>query len=173
MSYNSFFTVKVKYTRQNEDGTFKRVSEVYLIAGMTFTDAEARAYEKLGSMIRGEFSVLAIAKVDFEDIFDNENGSHDKYFVCKISYKTVDADSEKNKNITKNFLIGAKNLEEATEILKESLSTLMVDYKISSVKESNIIEIFPYEEQLDVEISRVPASEYQGEVKHENLEEEE
>ncbi len=41
---NSWFTVKVKYTKQLENGTFKRVSEPYLLAAMTFTDAEARIY---------------------------------------------------------------------------------------------------------------------------------
>jgi hypothetical protein len=45
---NSWFTVKVKYTRQLENGTFKRVSEPYLLAAMSFTDAEARIYEELG-----------------------------------------------------------------------------------------------------------------------------
>ncbi|HRP53378.1 MAG TPA: DUF4494 family protein, partial [Fluviicola sp.] len=46
---NNWFTTKVKYTKQLEDGSFKRVSEPYLVAAMTFTDAEARIYEELGS----------------------------------------------------------------------------------------------------------------------------
>lgn len=173
VGYNSYFTVKVRYTKQNEDGSFKRVSEIYLIAGMTFTDVEARVYEELGATIRGEFKIDAISKVDFQDIFDDENGSNEKYFVCKISYKTMDADSEKAKKISQNFLIGAKDLELATEILKESLSTMMVDYKINSIKESPIIEIYPFKENLDVEISRTPISEYEGEKKYETFEEEE
>ena len=65
---NSWFTVKVKYTKQLENGTFKRVSEPYLLAAMTFTDAEARIYEELGSSIRGEFQVTGIARTDLHDI---------------------------------------------------------------------------------------------------------
>ena len=44
---NNWFTVKVKYTKQLDNGTLKRVSEPYLLAAMTFTDAEARIYEEL------------------------------------------------------------------------------------------------------------------------------
>ena len=66
---NSWFTVKVKYTKQLENGSFKRVSEPYLLAAMTFTDAEARIYEELGTTIRGEFQVTGIARTDLHDIF--------------------------------------------------------------------------------------------------------
>ena len=37
---NNWFTVKVKYTKQLDDGQFKRVTEPYLLAAMTFTDAD-------------------------------------------------------------------------------------------------------------------------------------
>jgi hypothetical protein len=41
---NNLFQIKVKYTRQLENGSFKRVSEHYLFDAMSFTDAEARVY---------------------------------------------------------------------------------------------------------------------------------
>lgn len=62
---NNLFLVKVKYTKQLENGTFKRVSEPYLLAAMTFTDAEARIYEELGYVIKGEFAVTNIARADY------------------------------------------------------------------------------------------------------------
>jgi len=39
--------------------------------------------------------------------------------------------------------------------LKESLSGMMVDYEIDSITVTPIEEVFPYVENLDVEISRV------------------
>jgi DNA replication initiation complex subunit (GINS family) len=56
----SWFTVKVRYTKQNEDGSFKRVTEPYLLAAVSFTDAEKRIYEELENTIRGEFRVMSI-----------------------------------------------------------------------------------------------------------------
>lgn len=46
----NWFTVKVRYTKQLENGTFKRVLEVYLLPAETFTDAEARIYEEMGTI---------------------------------------------------------------------------------------------------------------------------
>ena len=65
----SWFTVKLKYTKQLDNGTLKRVTEPYLIAAMTFTDAEARIYEELGNAIRGEFMVSGIAERRFITYF--------------------------------------------------------------------------------------------------------
>ena len=70
---NSWFTVKVKYTKQLEDGQLKRVTEPYLLDAVSFTDAEARIYEEMGQIIRGEFIVTNIAKTEFADIFQYED----------------------------------------------------------------------------------------------------
>ena len=153
---NNYFIVKVKYTRQLDNGSFKRVSEPYLVAGFSFTDAEASIYENLGTVIRGEFTVTDIKRVEYHDIFDETGGTADKYFVAKISYESVDMDSDKAKRVTQSFLVGATTIEQATDVIKEELSTLMVDFKIIGITESPIVEIFPIKEQLDKEISRTP-----------------
>jgi len=151
---NNWFTVKVKYTKQLENGTFKRVSEPYLLAAMTFTDAEARIYEELGEIIRGEFSVTNIARTDYHDIFQYEDS--DTWYKCKISFESATEDSDKAKKVTQNFLIGAHSVKEAFERMHESLSTMLVDFMIPSIVVSPIVDIFPYTEELDKEISRRP-----------------
>jgi hypothetical protein len=154
---NTWFTVKVKYTKQLENGAFKRVSEPYLLAAMTFTDAEARIYEELGAIIRGEFTVTNIARTDFHDIFHYEDS--DTWYKCKITYEGASEDSEKPKKVSQNFLISAHSVKDAYERMQESLSTLMVDFLIPSIIISPIVDIFPYNEELDKEISRKPLSE--------------
>lgn len=154
---NNWFTVKVKYTKQLENGAFKRVSEPYLLAAMTFTDAEARIYEELGAIIRGEFSVTNIARTDFHDIFHYEDS--DTWYKCKITYEGATEDSEKPKKVSQNFLITAHSVKEAYERMQESLSTLMVDFIIPSIIVSPIVDIFPYNEELDRELSRRPIDE--------------
>lgn len=154
---NNWFTVKVKYTKQLENGDFKRVTEPYLLAAMTFTDAEARIYEELGAVIRGEFNVTSISRTDFHDIFHYEDT--DTWYKCKITYEGATEDSDKPKKVTQNFLITAHSVKEAYERMQESLSTLMVDFMIPSITVSPIVDIFPYNEELDKEISRRPMEE--------------
>ena len=162
---NTWFTVKVKYTKQLDDGTFKRVSEPYLLAAMTFTDAEARIYEELGSIIRGEFTVTNIARTEYHDIFYYEDA--DLWYKCKITYQSEgdgleiesDLNPKKVKKVSQNFLVTATSVKEAFERIQESLSTLMVDYQIPSIILTPIVDIFPFNEELDVELERKPVKE--------------
>lgn len=162
---NNWFTVKVKYTKQLDNGTLKRVSEPYLLAAMTFTDAEARIYEELGAIIRGEFNVVGITRTEIHDIFAYDD--EDVWYKCKVRYENMDGNSEKPKKVTQNFLVSAGSVKQAYERIQESLSTLMVDYEIPSIIVSPIVEIFPFAENLDREISRRPIEE----VEEEELEE--
>ena len=148
---NSWFTVKVKYTKQLEDGTFKRVSEPYLVAAMTFTDAEARIYEELGSLIRGEFMVTGITRTDFHDIYHYEDA--DVWYKCKITYEAGGDGGEegaKAKKVSQNFIVTALSVKDAYERLKESLGGMMIDYMIPSITVSPIVDVFPFgDEQED------------------------
>lgn len=141
---NSWFTVKVKYTKQLEDGTFKRVSEPYLVAAMIFTDAEARIYEELGALIRGEFVVNGINRTDVHDIFHYEDS--DVWYRCKINFESGDGGEEgqKAKKVSQNFLISAHSVKDAYERLKESLGGMMIDFVIPTISVSPIVDIFPF-----------------------------
>ena len=151
---NTWFTVKVKYTKQLEDGGFKKVSEPYLLAAMTFTDAEARIYEELGSIIRGEFIVTGISRTEIHDIFMYDDV--DTWYKCKVTYENFEIDSDKGKKVSQNFLVSAGSVKEAFERITESLKDMMVDIQIPSIVLSPIVEIFPYPEDLDREIDRRP-----------------
>lgn len=151
---NTWFTVKVKYTKQLDNGLLKRVSEPYLLAAMSFTDAEARIYEELGAVIRGEFHVTNIARTDYHDIFYYDEC--DTWYKCKITFNSATEDSGKEKRVSQNFLITAYSVKDAYERLKESLASMLVDFEVPSIIISPIVDIFPYNENLDKEISRKP-----------------
>jgi len=154
---NNWFIVKVKYTKQLENGAFKRVTEPYLLAAMTFTDAEARIYEELGPLIRGEFTVTDISRTDFHDIFHYEDS--DTWYKCKITFEGATEDSDHPKKITHHLLVTAHSTKEAFDRIHESLSTMLIDFLIPSIIESPIVDVFPYNEELDKEISRRPLTE--------------
>lgn len=151
---NNWFTVKLKYTKQLENGAFRRVTEPYLLAAMTHSDAEARIYEEMGAIIRGEFSVVRILPANFHDIFHYEDS--DTWYNVKISYEGATEDSDKPKRVSQNFLVSAHSVKDAFDRIHESLSTMLVDFLILKIEVSPIVDIFPYNEELDKEISRRP-----------------
>lgn len=146
---NNWFTVKVKYTKQLENGTFKRVSEPYLLSAVTFTDAEARIYEELGSLIRGEFEIVSITRTEIHDIFNYEDS--DTWFKVKMTF--VNEEDEKSKKVTQEFLVTAETGKDAYDRIQKSLSNLMVSFELPEIKKTPIVDVFPVKENLDKVLS--------------------
>lgn len=143
---NNWMLSKVRYTRQDENGSFKRVTEQYLFAAMSFTDTEVRIYEELGSLIRGEFTVVSITRAEFHDIFHYEDA--DVWYKCAITFNGSE-EGERAKKTKQTFLVTASSVREANDRLKESLEGMMIDYTIESVSVTPIVDIYPYKEELD------------------------
>jgi len=145
---NSWYEVKVRYTKQLESGVLKRVVEPYLVDATTFTEAEARIYEELGSLIRGEFMIMAITKKEYADIFSYDDS--DVWYLCKTKFAMVDPDSGKSKVSTNQFLVSADSVKDADSRIKESLKDLIVDYELKAVTETPIVDIFPFTGERDL-----------------------
>lgn len=140
-----WFLCKVKYAKENEEGLLKNVSEQYLVDAVSFTEAEARIYDMLGSVIRGDFQVTNISKSNIVDVFFYED--IDIWHKCKITYIVTDADSGKEKKVTQFMLVTAHDVKEAFERIFESLNNMLVTFRVPEVTESPIVEIFPYEKE--------------------------
>lgn len=141
----TWFLCRVKYAKESEQGLLKNVSEQYLVDAVSFTEAEARIYDMLGSVIRGDFQVTNISKSNIVDVFFYED--IDVWYKCKVSYVVADADSGKEKKVTQYMLISAHHVKEAYDRIHESLNNMLVSFNVPDITESPIIEIFPYERE--------------------------
>lgn len=150
-----WFLCRVKYAKANEQGLLKNVSEQYLVDAVSFTEAEARIYDMLGSTIRGDFQVTNISKSNFIDVFPYDD--IDIWHKCKITYVVADADSGKEKKVTQYMLVTAHDVKEAYERIHESLNNMLVTFRVPDVNESPIVEVFPYESE-DEELLPPPPS---------------
>ncbi|WP_020531691.1 DUF4494 domain-containing protein [Flexithrix dorotheae] len=159
----TWFLCKIKYEKEDDKGRLNKVTEAYLLDALTFTEAEARIYEQLGSVIRGEFMVTNIGKSKYVDIFQYDD--IDTWFHCKVVYVTADEKTGKEKKVTNLMLVSAHNVKEAYERLQDNLKTMLVPYEITAINQSPIVEIFPYDGELEQEIPEnlKPLSEVQEE----------
>jgi len=139
---NTWHKATVKFTKNLEDGTLKRVTENHLFNAINFSEVEARAFEEIGEFQIGEFLVTGISTVNISDIFDYEDS--EQWNECVVSYSSDDNDNGKSKTIKNLFLVNADNLKLAYERIEESLKGMMVVFTIESIKKSKILEIFPY-----------------------------
>jgi hypothetical protein len=141
----TWYQVRVKYAKENEEGLLKAISEQYLVDAVSFTECEAIIYDRLGSQIRGDFQVTHIAKSNIVDLFFYED--QDVWFKAKIQYIVADGDSGKEKKVTQYMLVTAKDVPQAHERIQESLSNMLVSFQVPDVVETKIIEVFPFEKE--------------------------
>lgn len=145
----TWFEVKVKYVKVDQDGRERKVSEVYLIEAVSFTDAEARTVEQMNQIIRGEFHIDNIRKSNIIEIFPADDGEY--WFKAKIALVTIDEKAGKEKKINNYFLVAADDLKQALHRLEEGLSYILVPYQLSALSISTIVDVFPYFQADDSE----------------------
>ena len=107
---------------------------------MTFTDAETRIYEELGTIIRGEFNVVGISRTEIHDIFHYEEC--DTWYKCKITFESEgggdEANVEKKKKVAQNFLVTANSVKDAFE--KYNIPKNEQDIMINAIKNAQTAE---------------------------------
>lgn len=139
----TWFLCKVKYAKENEEGLLKNISEQFLVDAVSFTEAEAIIFDRLGSQIRGDFQVTSLSKSNIVDVFFYDDA--DVWFKCKVSYLITDADSGKEKKVNQFMLVTGFDVKSAYDRIQESLSSMLVSFRIPDVVESPIMDVFPYE----------------------------
>jgi hypothetical protein len=139
-----YYTGTAKYQKEDEHGRLKLATEQYLVDAVSFTEAEAKLYQFLGDSIRGEFKVKSISESGITDVFDFEDGGI--YYQSTVAYFVAE-ESGKEKMIKNKMLIEAKNITQAIERTRESLSNMLVSFDIPECKESKIIEVIQYERE--------------------------
>lgn len=92
----TWFEVKSKYVKIDDEGSERKVSETYLVDGVSCTDAEARLTAELQTMIRGEFTVGKVVTSNIVDILPHEDGEW--WWKAKISIVTIDEHANQNGN---------------------------------------------------------------------------
>ncbi len=158
---NSWFECKVKYEKIDETtGKQKKVNLPYLIDAISYTEAESRIHSEMEQYISGDFSVPSIKKANYADIFFFDEG--DKWYKCKVVFVTIDESAGKEKKVANTMLVLADDLKEAYDRLQKSLETMVVDYDIAAIAESNIADIFPYfKDEEEIPDNLTPLSEIQ------------
>ena len=142
----NWFESKVTFEKTLENRTQKKVSEIYLLDALSFTEAEARTIEELKPYISGEFSIAAIKRVKLSEIFFNENG--DRYFKAKVLFITLDEKSGTEKKTTTYMLVQANDIDQAHEVLKKGMEGTMADWECASMTETKIMDVFPYSDAI-------------------------
>lgn len=141
---NEWFECKVKYEKTMDDGKVKKVNEPYLVDAISFTEAEKRIIEEIKPFMTGEFQVSDIKRARYAELFETAEESADRWFKAKLTFITLDEKSGAEKKTSQNVLIQAADLRAAVSRLDEGMRGSMMDYVISSIAETGIMDVYHY-----------------------------
>lgn len=142
---HTWFLCKIRYEKVVENGMQKKVTEPYLVDALSFTEAEARIIEETTPFISGEFTVSDISRAHYSEIFPSEEESADKWFAGRLAFITLDEKTAKEKKTYSNVLIQAADIRDAMKKLDEGMKGTMAEYSSILLKETAIIDVYPYE----------------------------
>lgn len=141
---HNWFECKVRYEKVMENGMNKKVTEPYLVDALSFTEAESRIIEEMTPFITGEFTVSDIKRANYSELFPSEEEAADRWFKCKLVFITLDEKSGAEKKTSTQVLVQAADLRDAVKKLDEGMKGTMADYKIASIAETPIMDVYPY-----------------------------
>ena len=140
----NWFECKIRYEKIMEDGLQKKVTEVYTVDALSFSEAEERITEEMSAYISGEFEVADIKKAVYKEIFFSDEEMADKWYKTKLQFITIDEKTEKEKRSAVNYLVQAGSLHGAVKNIEEVMGGTMIDYVIASVAETTLMDVFEY-----------------------------
>lgn len=138
---NRYFEVGIRYDKTMDDGTNKKVTELYIVDALSFTEAEARIIEEMSAYISGEFDVASMKITKYSGIIDR-NGT--RYYKAKVNTIEIDERTEKEKKTPTYLLVMADDIDEARKAVLEAYSKSMLDFEIAALQETKIVDVFEY-----------------------------
>lgn len=136
----NWFQVNVKYTKEFQDGTLKRVNEPNVFWAGSFTEAEALAYEQIGEFTRGEFIVDAIKRLTVAEVI----GSHVEapyWYMVTASFQMEDENGKSTK-VKNSILVANETIDGARGVANDYFKGLMSSFDILKIEKTKIESVF-------------------------------
>ena len=143
----TWFECKIRYEKMTEDGLPKKVSEVYVVDALSFSEAEERIIEEMSSYISGEIEIVDVKIAPYREIFFADDNLAGQWFKAKLSFITIDERSNKEKRTSVMYLVNAGNISSAINNIDKVMSGTMIDYVTTSISATKIFDVFEYKKK--------------------------
>ena len=143
----TWFECKIRYEKIMEDGLPKKISEVYVVDALSFSEAEERIIEEMSSYISGEIEIVDVKIAPYREIFFADDNLADQWFKAKLSFITIDERTDKEKRTSMMYLVNAGNISSAISNIDKVMSGTMIDYVTTSISATKIFDVFEYKKK--------------------------
>ena len=143
----TWFECKIRYEKIMEDGTPKKVNEVYVIDALSFSEAEERIMEEMLPYNLVDIEIVDVKIAPYREIFFADDNLADQWFKAKLSFITIDERSNKEKRTSVMYLVNAGNISSVINNIDKVMSGTMIDYVTTSISATKIFDVFEYKKK--------------------------
>lgn len=136
----SFYEVTSRVERTSEDGTQKVVKDTIVVSAVSFSDAEKKATE----FYEGEVleKVCAIKEAAYREYVKRTDIAPNlSFYKVTVGITILNEVTGKEKTTKIAYLVDADSTKEAEDVINKTFSGTVIDYKIISIKETNVTDI--------------------------------
>lgn len=136
------FECGIRYEKTLENGMQKKVTELYIVDALSFTEAESRIIGEMTPFINGDFEVVSEKITKYSEYVETPDG--DKWYKAKVNFITLDEKSGAEKKQAFFYLVQAKDIDHARCRLNEYMQGSMADWECEALQETKIMDVFLY-----------------------------
>lgn len=136
----SFYEVTSRVERTSEDGMQKVVKDTIVVSAVSFSDAEKKTTE----FYEGEAleKVCAIKEAAYREYVKRTDITpHFSFYKVTVGMITLNEVTGKEKTTKVAYLVDADSTKEAEDIINKMFDGTVIDYKVISIKETNVTDI--------------------------------
>ena len=138
------FECGIRYEKTLENGMQKKVTELYIVDALSFTEAESRIIGEMECFISGDFAVVSEKITNYSELVSSDASSADKWYKVKINLITLDEKTMSEKKQSLYLLVQASDIDDARKRLNEHMRGTMADWVCEAVQETKIMDVFLY-----------------------------
>lgn len=137
---SQYYEVITKVEKTQDDGSLKKVKEVYTVEALSFTEAEAIITEEM--KLYKEYDIVNINPAPYKEVFLSDNTNDENFFKAKLEFITVDEKTEKEKRTKVVFLIQASSIKTAQHYIEEIMGESQIDYRNVAIVKTPVLDVF-------------------------------
>ena len=136
-----FYEVTSKVERTSEDGMQKVVKDTIVVSAVSFSDAEKKATEFYDEVVNLE-KVCSIKEAAYREYVKRTDiPPHFSYYKVTVGMITINEVTGKEKTTKVAYLVDADSTKEAEDVINKMFGGTVIDYKVISIKETNVTDI--------------------------------
>ena len=139
-----WFECKVRYEKTMEDGTSRKVTEMYVVDALSFSEAEKRITEEASFYVNDRLEIADLKIAQYKEVFFADNDCADKWYKARLAFITIDEKTGKEKKTSVCYLVNAENFNVALVNINLIMEGTMIDYQTCNLTETKIMDVFEY-----------------------------